>query len=53
MEQGYGRLVRFELRDAARAGRQVPLEFRVHVWRQVVFDEIRQKAHEISAAAFF
>ena len=29
------------------------LELRVHIWRQVALDKIRQQSHEISAAAFF
>jgi hypothetical protein len=39
------------LRDAAGARRQVPFEFRVHVRRKMLLDEIRQEPHEIVAAS--
>lgn len=51
-EQGDGRLIGLELRDAARAGRQVPLEVGVDLLGQMMLHEVRQKAHEVGAAAF-
>jgi hypothetical protein len=45
-------LVGFQLRDAARACRKMTLESGVHLGRQVMLDEIREKPDEIVAAAF-
>jgi len=45
------RLVRFQLRDAARAGGEVTLEIGVLLRRQVMLDEVREKPDEIVAAA--
>ena len=52
VEQRDGRLVGFQLRDAARACGQVTFESRVHLGRKVMLDEIREKPDEIVAAAF-
>jgi hypothetical protein len=53
VKQRYRRLIGLELRNAAGACRQVPLEFRVYRRRQMVLHEVRQETHEIGAAAFF
>ena len=53
VEQRDGRLIGLELRDAAGARGQVPLQFRVYRRRQMMLQEVRQEAHEIGAAAFF
>jgi len=46
-------LIGLELRDAAGARGQVPLQFRVDRRRQMMLHEVREEAHEIGAAAFF
>ena len=51
MEQGYGRLVGLELRDASWARGQMPFEFSVHVRRKMLLDEVRQESDEIVAAS--
>jgi len=51
-EQRYGRLVGFQLGHAAGTGGEVPLEIGVLVGRQMMLDEVREKAHEVVAAAF-
>jgi hypothetical protein len=53
VEQRHGRLIGLELCDAAGARGQVPFQLRVYRWRQMMFHEVRQEAHEIGAAAFF
>jgi len=46
-------LIGLELRDAAGACSQVPLQFRMHRRRQMTLHEVGQEPHEIGAAAFF
>jgi|SRR3954452_7189669 hypothetical protein len=52
VEEGDGRLIRLQLRHAPRTGGEVALEIRMLVWRQMMFNEVRQESYEIGAAAF-
>ena len=52
MQQGNGRLVGFQLCDAARAGGKMPLQIRVYVGRQMMLDEVREQPDEIVATPF-
>ena len=51
-EQRNGRLIGFQLRNAAGTGGEVALEIGVLLRRQVMLDEIREKPDEVVAAAF-
>jgi hypothetical protein len=51
-KQGDRRFVGLELGDAAGAGGKVPFELGVDLGRQMMFDEIRQEAHDVGAVAF-
>jgi hypothetical protein len=50
MEKGNRGLVRLQLGDAAGTPREVLLEALVDLWREVMFDEVRQQAHEFVTA---
>ena len=52
VEEGDRRFVGLELRDAARAAREVALELRVDVRRQLVLDVVREEPDEVGAAPF-
>jgi hypothetical protein len=52
VEEGDGGLIRLQLRHAARTRGEVALEIRMHVRRQMMFNEVSQESNEIGAAAF-